>query len=310
MARPLPRPLLQSRHAHTIAVAAMIAIVQKQRDQLTRGPREAFNAHIQALAKSRDMLDHLGEETGKLPEVLPPPDKIRDDVREEGERRRAAINAHKQKLYEHMKQVQKAETQIWRLQEEEADELKQIADLLGESLGHLENPFVSSSSGGALTLSSDATDFKNKIGQVRTFFTDELLAKLVDRQEKLLRFVENTEQMLANQYAAAFTTEELSKLSEIHDKVTMRSRGFANRRSRAYKGFGKALDKMVQPLIDTPVTELSGSSSADLIKNATICCTRMKKAVEILREDTMTTGRMFRLEKRELEELTEKFKPD
>jgi hypothetical protein len=305
MARPLPQALLRSRHAQLAALSAWLAIIQKQRDQLTLGQREAWNSHILALARCRDLLEHAGEGSGRVAPVAPTPTEVRDEIKVDRKKKEAAVEEHKEQLYNHMKDVQKAETQIWRLQEEEMEDLGIVNELLGECLEHLNKPLATTTPGGAVDLSDDGKAFAAKIKDVKEFFINELLAKLADREQKLLRFVDNTEQMLANQYKAAFTPEELTKLNEVHDKGSMRARGFAVRRSKAYQGFKEALIKMV-----APVRNLAAKGpGSDEVQKAVLCLTRMKKAIEVLRENTHQTARMFRLEKAELEALTERFKP-
>ncbi len=255
----------------------------------TRQPGEALSNLLLGLARQREMLRHLGEGGGTISPIPHTPGTIRPDVHAQQQEEQMRVAQEKSQILQRLRDTMKAETDIYRMQEEEQGDLNKVKSMLDTMSRILEKT--------PLKAMIDV-QFDSFAKTIRDVFQTDLLGPLTERQGALLRFVENTQAVLETQYAKYFSAEEKRYLDEVREKITNRARSFLARRTNAYQMFAKHIGAI------KPVAALR--SDADR-HEALALIKKTNAGLEALSRSNFETGRMLRLEHNEFEKLAEKF---
>lgn len=256
----------------------------------TRQDPQAFSGALTVAAHARQMLEHIGQEGGTLPVLPHTPGTIRPDVHAADEEEKMRSAQEKSQILQRLRDTMKAETDIYRMQEEERADLDKVGKMLDSMKAMLEK---------TPPKAHLDVQFDSFLHTIRDVLQTDLLGPLTDRQAALLRFVENTEAVLETQYRKYLTAEELRELDEVRERITQRARSFLERRTKAYQGFPKVLAQI------KPAAQLR--TDADRHEARSLIHRVKANGIDVIMRDGMETGRMLRLEHNKFEKLAEKF---
>lgn len=286
----VPTPVQQSAAQLSAVLGDWITFLDDhRRSGGTRQDPQAFSGALTVAAHARQMLEHIGQEGGPLPVLPHTPGTIRPDVhaRDAEEQMRSA--QEKSQILQRLRDTMKAETDIYRMQEEEQVDINKVKSMLDTMSRILEK---------TPPKAMIDVQFDSFAKTIRDVFQTDLLGPLTERQGALLRFVENTEAVLQTQYANYFSAEEKRYLEEVREKITNRARSFHARRTNAYQMFAKHIGA-VKP---------AAALRRDADRHEALALIKKTNAgLEALSRSNFETGRMLRLEHNEFEKLAEKF---
>ncbi|MDO8641993.1 MAG: hypothetical protein Q7R76_00165 [Candidatus Woesearchaeota archaeon] len=285
-----PIPVQKSAQELDEVIALFITEVDEHRRSGTRQSPEVFSSLLLSLTKQRELLRHLGQGGDTISPISHTPGTIRPDIRAREEETMMRAAQEKSEILQRLRDTMKAETDIYRMQEEERADLDKIGKMLDSMRTMLEK---------TPPQANLDVQFDSFLHTIRDVLQTDLLGPLTDRQAALLRFVENTEAVLETQYSKYFTAEELRHLDEVRERITQRARSFLERRTKAYQGFPKVLAQI------KPATQLR--TDADRHQARSLIDRVKKNGIDVMVRDGMETGRMVRLEHNEFETLADKF---
>lgn len=282
-------PAQQNARELDAVIADLITIVDTQRREVTRQSPEVFSSLLLSLARQRETLRHLGQGRETISPLPHTPGTIRPDVHAHDEEEKMRTAQEKSQILQRLRDTMKAETDIYRMQEEEQADINKVKSMLDTMSRILQK---------TPPKAMIDVQFDGFAKTIRDVFQTDLLGPLTERQGALLRFVENTQAVLETQYQKYFTAEEMRYLDEVREKITNRARSFLARRTNAYQMFTKHIGAI------KPAAALR--SDADR-HEALALIKKTNAGLEALLRSNFETGRMLRLEHNEFEKLTEKF---
>lgn len=281
-------PQLEASRRQAIEILNDALVLVQDQSRLSRGNREAFSGSLVTLAQMREVLAHLGDQPLRFQHVGPITGGTRPELQRQQEENTEQAAREKSAIVQIVRDAMKSSMDVITNQKEEEADVVKAVSMLDTMLSLLKN--------NALRNGDNAAQFDSFHKTLLVILKEDLLGPLTKRQEDLLRVTENFEEQLLNNpaYSRHLKPEQLHNLAEVRDRITRRARGFLERRTRAYGGFFAVLTKV-------PSTAQMRSGSA--IQDAYGLLAKTKKGLEIMHEDSMETGRMFRVEHGKFKEI-------